>query len=758
MDLRPCVRHVGPALIALALCSLTGAHGLDSAGAEHKLVLGVVSSRPEAVSGDDVLVRLNAPALSAWRAQLDGRDVTALFKPVESSGELLALLPGLEPGKNTLQVEAGAATTRIEFVDHPLAGPIFSGPHQEPFICQTEANGLGPATDADCSAKTVIQFYYKSTEPVEIDPSSRIPPAPNLAPGFKIYDPFGPLPSDVASTVTSDGHTVPYVVRREVGTINRAVYDIEFLQLPDQPLPTPWIPAHVGWNGRLVYLVDGGCAPGYHQGTFKGAVGTTGEPFLAEGYATATATLNVAGNDCSAWISAETLSMVKEHFIKTYGKPTYTIGWGDSGGAFNQLLTAQDYPGLLDGLITTLSFPDPLTSESVEDCALLNDAFNTSELAWSEAQKAAVSGFSSWQTCKIGWSDGRGHFYPILDPNKLCASVIPKEVLYDRETNPKGVRCDLYGNEINIFGRNPRTGLAYRPLDNVGVQYGLRAFNRGQIDAELFIDLNKRVGGFDDDGGIIRSRNVADSQSVRMAYQRGLLLTGGGGLSEVPIIDWRPYADDAANNHDSIRSFITRARLIAANGKADNQVILRSPRWSIHEWLLFSSTQRWEQAYPDQAHYLVQHMDRWLANIAADNAGGILAARVARDKPTDLGDGCWATDGEHIVERVTYDGHGRCNQEYPVYADPRIAAGGPLTDDILKCSLKPISARDYVQPLSAEQLQRLQHIFPAGVCDYSRPGVGQEITRMTWQSYSDPNAAQVSKTSTHFEQAAQADR
>jgi len=723
-------------LVGGVILGSIGASGLPEAFAVQEAAIHVISSRPDAVSGGDVLVQLSAQADSDWIVRLDGQDVTRSFRRSES-GRLVAILTGLKPGRNALEVRmAGRMRSRMELVDHPSSGPVFSGSRQEPFICQTEANGLGPAVDADCSAKSIVQYYYKSTEPIEIDISAPLLPAPILAPGFKAYDPSAARPTDVAMTVTSDGRRVPYIVRREVGTINRAVYDIQFLQDPGEPLPTAWTYPTAGWNGRLVYLVDGGCGAGYHQGTLVGPVGLAGQPFLAEGYATATSTLNVTGNDCNGYVSAESLSMVKEHFIKTYGRPAHTIGWGDSGGAYNQLLTAQNYPGLLDGLITNVSFPDFFTTaQSVTDCAVVDRAFSTSQHVWSDAQKAAVSGFSSWQTCKVGWSDGHGHNWPILDPAKLCSPLLPKEAIYDRTANPKGIRCDLYDNEINVLGRDPRTGDAYRPLDNAGVQYGLVAFNHGQIDAEQFIELNERIGGLDEDGRVVPERTVAAPQLLKTVYARGVVLTGGGGLSQVPIIDWRPYDDDSTNNHDSIRSLIIRARLMAANGNAENHVILTFPRWSVADVLFFMASRRWEAVYPDRARYLVHQMVRWLDNIAADTADRTLAAKVARDKPEDLADGCWATNGEHIVEQRLYGGHGRCDREYPAYADPRIAAGGPLADDILKCSLKPVNASGYTRPLSSEQLARLRAIFPNGVCDYSRPGIGQEITRATWQRF-----------------------
>ena len=49
--------------------------------------------------------------------------------------------------------------------------------------------------------------------------------------------------------------------------------------------------------------------------------------------------------------SAETMAMVKEHFIKSLRRSVHTIGWGSSGGSMQQHLMTQNYPGLLDGII-----------------------------------------------------------------------------------------------------------------------------------------------------------------------------------------------------------------------------------------------------------------------------------------------------------------------------------------------------------------------------------------------------------------------
>jgi len=706
--------------------------------AAQQLELRVVSSRPDTVTGGEVLVSLSPPATPNWVVRLDGRDVTASFHEGNASGSYLALLSGLKRGANALEVVVGGSVrATLEILDHPVAGPVFSGPHQVPFVCQTVANGLGEPLDEDCSAATQTQYYYKPTEPAREGALGRLIKSMRvfdgaspvvLAAGFKSYDPDHP-PADVTSTTTTDGRTVPYIVRRETGVINRAVYDIRFLHEPGRPLPTPWSNRSSGWNGRLLYLFGGGCGAGYHQGNLLGQA--SDEALIARGYAVAVSTFNIFMNDCNDVLSAETVSMVKEHFIKNFGVPVHTIGWGDSGGAMQLHLIAQNYPGLIDGIIPYISFPDVVGYvASTSDCSLLLSAFGKARNAWTDEQKTAVTGFATWRTCAAG-----GNRFAI-DPRD-CNPVLSQADVYDPVDRPKGIRCDIYDNEITVFGRDPQTGYASRPLDNVGVQYGLAAFNAGKIGAEQFVELNEQVGGFDADGNMIPTRTTADVAVIERAYRHGAVLTGGSGLSTTPIIDWRRYADDLGDQHDSFRSFATRARLIAANGGAGNQVIVIDSRGAPFLMALERATDPSPESslVARREIEFVTAMDRWLDNIGADSESGTLAEKVARDKPSDLADTCWATDGEKISGAGVFGANGRCSQLYPQHADPRIVAGEPRTDDVLKCALKPVSLTDYVHPLTTQELQRLKAVFPTGVCDYSRPGIGQKIVPATWQNF-----------------------
>jgi Tannase-like family of unknown function (DUF6351) len=702
--------------------------------------LKTLSTPPEMVGGGDVLVEAAIPTQLAGKHAtffLNGLDITGTFRPAEN-GALRGLVTGLNPSENVIEMKIGGKSAKLNVKNHLITGPVFSGPHQEPFVCQTEINKLGPPLDKDCSAKTDVSYLYYSSAPL---PPNTLPVAlpGKLPPGFKPFDPAAARPNDIAKTMTTQGHMVDYIVRVEKGTINRAVYEIAFLHEPGRPMPTPW-ESSAGWNGRIVYSFGGDCKAGYRQGVLPS---TLNDMRISQGYAVAASSLNIFGNDCDDVISAETLMMVKEHFIKSFGVPVHTIGEGGSGGAMQQYLIAQNYPGLLDGIMPLASYPD-VTSVAgpVSDCALLGQAFMQSKLNWSDEQRKAVSGYYSWASCGRWMGTGYafdpsqkikpdGHGFVQAAP---CDAVVPKEKVYDPVNNPHGVRCSVYDNEVNVYGRDER-GAARRPLDNIGVQYGLLAFNAGTISADQFLDLNEKVGGYDNDGKLVPARTVANLEALKIAYSTGRVNMGGGGLSEVPIIDMRPYMDSFPDIHDQVRSFAERERLKAANGNADNQVIITLPGPSGPVATALLKLFDPKSIVSIQMKDELRLMDLWLDRIAADTKPGNASSKVARNKPAELVDGCFTEGGEKIAETRAYGNNGRCNQLFPVYGDPRIASGGPLAGNILKCQLKPIDAKDYKQTLTGSQMTKLEEIFPQGVCDYSKPGVEQKIARKTWQSF-----------------------
>jgi hypothetical protein len=656
---------------------------------------------PDSIAHDQVEVRLN------------GSVITEVFRDEPLTGQLRGLVSGLQLGENRLDVRGPDTTAQLTLVNHPITGPLLAGPQEQPFGCETDTfmipvigATLGPPLDDACSIVTRIDYIYKSTDGT-----------------FKPLTSFAEYPSDLARTVTLHGADVPYIVRIETGTINRAIYETSILFDPLRESPPDPFTRPAGWNGRLIYTFGGGCTSGwFRQGSSTG--GVVDDLMLRQGYGIASASLNVFGNNCNDLLAAETMAMVKEHFIKTYGVLRYTIGFGCSGGSYQQHQIADNYPSLLDGIIPGCSFPEVgfATIHFITDARLLNHYFNVVAPGLFEPeQQRRVTGFLNLETMP-NVSVGAGR----ISPFEFCPppSVLPIPLRYDPITNPGGARCDVYDHTVNAYGRDPITNFARRPLDNVGIQYGLGALNDGVITVDQFLDLNERIGGYDKDANYIPQRTSADLDAVAAAYQTGRLTYAGNGLGQIPIIDYRSYNDDAPGGDIHVRyhSFTMRERLRKANGTADNQVMLVEK----------SPFGLYDTRSPVLSNALNQ-MDRWLDNLSQDTSGDPPIVKIVRAKPADLQEGCWTRDPVpvQIVEQQVR-GAGQCEALYPSAPAPREVAGEPLVGDIIKCQLKVLDPADYRVSFSPTQWSRLQSIFKSGVCDYSRPGVSQQRPTDTW--------------------------
>jgi hypothetical protein len=535
---------------------------------------------------------------------------------------------------------------------------------------------------------------------------------------------------------------VPLIVRQEKGVINRSAYVINILHDPTAgPLPTPAAPSPAsGWNGKLIYSFGPGVQANYHMGRGLGMLAGTDnkfyiedlgagfrDQFITRGYAIAAGSLNVMGSNTDDVKSAETAAKIKEHFIKEFGPPLFTIGHGASGGSMMQQLVANAYPGLIDGIMPARLFADTMTFlQPLYDCELMQNAFKTG--SWTREQMDAVSG-KYW-----GYCVSNGTRYPLAQVDDCDATV--KDMIAN-EASWKAVRCTYQDNLVNVFGADPKTGYARNPFDNVGVQYGLKALNDGKISFDQFIDLNTRIGGLDSNGKVARERMVGDPVAIKRAYETGRMNEGTGGGASTPIVDIRAYTDGDplgrgdpnVDVHDRYHSFVVRARLIKYNGNAANHVMLVTATYG------FPQADARNEGSPlatVSAQALTQ-LDRWLTAIAADKSSKPKAQKVAYNKPADLVDACFPTKAGPLIgamEKVT--DMDRCNALFPYSGDGRIAAGAPATDDVLKCTLKPVDAKDYKAAPTEDQLAKLRATFPDGVCDYSKPGVGQTTKVVTW--------------------------
>ena len=88
-----------------------------------------------------------------------------------------------------------------------------------------------------------------------------------------------------------------------------------------------------------------------------------------------------------------------------------------------------------------------------------------------------------------------------------------------------------------------------------------------------------------------------------------------------------------------------------------------------------------------------------------------------------------------MAERASWDAPGGFNTTFPVNLEPRLVAGAPVTNDVMKCQLKPVDMADYKASFSAAQQARLKTIFADGVCDWSKPSVGYSLIKETYRKY-----------------------
>ena len=180
----------------VCVCALAGAP-TATANAEKNFQLRVLSSPPSMVTGGDALVEVtipkNVPPAKAT-VLVNGADVTATLELDRKARTLTGMVTGLRLGPNTLAAESNASGARgrpeaeLTLVNHPVTGPIFSGPQQYPFLCRTETARPGPAHcgqpgraghaglrnpeapgttvvgwSRDCAAATVVDYLYRAT-------------------------------------------------------------------------------------------------------------------------------------------------------------------------------------------------------------------------------------------------------------------------------------------------------------------------------------------------------------------------------------------------------------------------------------------------------------------------------------------------------------------------------------------------------------------------------------------------------------------
>ncbi|HDZ56626.1 MAG TPA: hypothetical protein ENI17_13885 [Pseudomonas xinjiangensis] len=792
-------RHVLPCALSVLTLALAGClDGSDSEsdrdsgggpGGQPNLTLSMLSSNPNQVSGDSVLVTIEGDAdltdeeladLEFWINDQQAEPV----RLVRRNGQVEILLSGIQPGDNQLELHHTdhGPLNSMTLTSYPVTGPMFSGPQQYPFVCTSvselgkqplvdtdsepgfpvyDANGDQIGLSKDCSIEPFVTFVYRTTD--------------------GIYQPLpedGSRPADMATTTLTDGREVDFVIRWERGTINRFLYSFATLATAGDAADAA---ATDKWNGRLLFQFEGGVAIGHTQGRVSGRA--LAPEVLGQGYAVIYSSGTRTNAHYNLQVGGETALMVKEHFVKRFGSPDYTVAIGGSGGAIQQYVYSQNHIGLLDAGVPQYAYPDMVTQTiHIGDCELLEhymDVTDGNNVLWHTTKNRSLlvglnatddypDPFADAKTMLgYGTAPGMTECIPAwrgLTP--LVMNPLFGQVANQAQMQPPSVMANVnwthYDDLRNIYGvdenGNPRT-----LFDNVGVQYGLEAFVSGDITPAEFLKLNSQVGGWKQPEDMVQEgfpfigsladvmadpaafdpwsrrnmllsadgvepapRTEGDLQAIRAAYTSGMVFDG---QLNIPVIEWRHYLEEVLDMHNSHQSFSARQRIRNQMGHSDNQVI----------W--FTDTRPTDLSDPDrprpreesdQTWMALDVLHEWLTNMRENPEQSI-----AESKPTAAVDSCFETDGELIAAGddvwngiIDENPDGACTSRFPTYTTSRMEAGGPIEGSIFKCTLKPVSTAlndgtyGSWTPSSGE-VAELNVIFPQGVCDYSQPDQGR---------------------------------
>ena len=736
--------------------------------------LSVLSSAPTQVSGGDARIQVTADPgqqaeIELW---LNGRKLDVAL--IASGERLEAVVGGLVEGKNMLEARhrASGASQILELTNHPITGPMFSGPQQVPFVCTTIQGAVGrqPLSDGsaapgykvtnaqgqvvgysrNCSIDTFVAYHYRSN-------TGALLPMPA----------DGSRPANMSTTTLADGRVVDFVIRREIGSINRFLYSIAMLAPMGESATQPDLRL---WNRKLLYWFQGGVAIGHSQGTVHG--GSMNLDILGLGYAIVHSSGNNTGTHYNMTIAGETAMMTKERFVKRYGAPLYTVGLGGSGGAIQQYLIAQNQPGVLDALLPVQSYPDMVTQTiHVGDCELLEhymDATDRSNAKWRTTKNrswlvgmnaeenppggpnARVNDPLAAAKTAFGYSTAPGSTECIpgwrgLTPLSMNPHYgqVANQQHYEPQSAIAAIRWTHYDDLRNVYGVDAQ-GAARVTWDNIGVMYGLQSLKSGKITAAEFMHLNWHIGGWKHPSDMVqegapfigsisaatfdpwsrRNMNLAPAadrpaprtlgsiEAMRAAYSSGHVYSGQLSL---PTIDHRQYMERELDMHNAHQSFAVRKRVQQRMGNSDNLVI----------W--FTDTTPGVAKFSQTMEALAV-MDQWMSNMRA-NPG----RSVAANKPAAAVDSCFNLQGQRIAGGASvWDGildsrpRGACTAAFALYSSSRIVAGAPIEGGIYACALKTVDLAiadgTYApwMPTAADTAQ-LKQIFPNGVCDYSRP-------------------------------------
>ncbi len=112
--------------------------------------VSVVSSAADQVTGGNARLHIDVPEgfpLDRISVTVNRMEMSDQFSQIPGSNTLSGVVDGLLLGENEVRVRAlGFGRQRplpanLTLTNHPITGPVFSGPHQHPFVCTVQDHG-----------------------------------------------------------------------------------------------------------------------------------------------------------------------------------------------------------------------------------------------------------------------------------------------------------------------------------------------------------------------------------------------------------------------------------------------------------------------------------------------------------------------------------------------------------------------------------------------------------------------------------------
>ena len=316
--------------------------------------------------------------------------------------------------------------------------------------------------------------------------------------------------------------------------------------------------------------------------------------------------------------------------------------------------------------------------------------------------------------------------------------MLPAALVYDPVTNPTGTRCGDPDLAAAVWGTTAGIAPGVRParsalqtIDNVGIQYGLKALLAGAITPEEFVTLNEKIGGIDADSNRTAARCAADPAALDIAYRSGIVSSGKnlGKVADHRLARLR-RAGASTTSGAASPSAPGSTRTCGDHG---NQVMWRygtglhrrrgADRGGDAEVVL------------DDGHLAVdpgheRRRRRSLNDEHSQAPGRRGQARERRSTSAILTGDTTSRRRSPTSRRATP------TRSLATHASPRQVAGGPLAENILKCQLKPLDFGDYTGvTFTAEQQTRLQRGVPGRrvrLVEARRRPAGSAISPLTY--------------------------